>query len=152
MISFNLKNPRAVDYLKKHGEEFLIYFDNKIRFQLNRLIIKAIDEGWSYKRTAEVIIERFPSIKYDQALQTVIYVTGNAFEQSSLDTAHDMQSAGLQMVKLWDSIGDDHVCEKCKQNEKISWIPLNNPFPTGHQRPLAHDGCRCSMKTKRSGS
>lgn len=151
-ISFNLKNLPAIAYVKDHGEELLTDFDKKIRSKLNNLLIKATDEGWSYKRTAEAITEKFPNIKYDQAVQTAIYVTGNAFEQSNLSVAHEMQSAGLQMVKYWSTAGDDHVCENCKMNENAGWISLNSPFPSGHQRPLAHDGCRCDLKTKRLAS
>ena len=152
MINFSLDNPRAIIFIKEHGEELLPGFEKNTRIQLVNILLKAMDEGWSYNRTAQVISNQLPNIKFEQAAQIANSVIGNAYEESNMIIARDMQSAGLQMVKFWDTVGDGHVCDKCKQNEKVGWISLNSPFPTGHQRPLAHDGCRCNMKTKRFGS
>ena len=58
-ISFSLKNPRAVDYLKNYGADLVKGINETTRDYLQTLITQAAEEGWSYKRTAEAIIERF---------------------------------------------------------------------------------------------
>lgn len=71
---------------------------------------------------------------------------GNTYIQRNLKDAQDLQSAGLEIEKSWSACSDG--CDICKRNEAASWIPLDRPFPSGHQTPLAHDGCRCDLMTR----
>ena len=72
----------------------------------------------------------------------------DAYEEASLIQSQSLQAAGLPMEKYWSTIGDDKVCDVCRENEGAGWIPLDDAFPGGHMRPLAHDGCRCGMLTQ----
>ena len=75
--------------------------------------------------------------------------TGDYYSEQNLKVAQDLQNAGINMEKEWSTVGDDNVCEICQRNEDTGWIPINQPFPSGHQRPLAHSKCRCDMLTRR---
>lgn len=48
------------------------------------------------------------------------------------------------MVKSWLTAGDDRVDAHCRANEAAGWIPLDQPFPSGHQRAQGHQACRCT--------
>jgi len=75
---------------------------------------------------------------------------GNALEAGSAITAKELQDAGLVMEKSWLTVGDDRVCsEECELNEAQGWIPLDEPFASGHMHPLAHPACRCTALQRR---
>jgi transposase-like protein len=56
--------------------------------------------------------------------------------------------ADLPVEKFWDTANDEYVCEYCTRNEAAGWVPLDLPFPSGHQQPQAHPGCRCDLRIR----
>lgn len=153
-ISFDLKNPRAVDYLKNYGADLVKGINETTREYLQTLITQATDEGWSYKRTAEAILERFeefaigkPQAHIDSRAHFIaVTEMGNAYEEGNLIVAKDMSAAGLMMEKAWSTVGDGKVSQGCKDNEAAGWIGISQDFPSGHQRPLRFPGCRCEAR------
>jgi len=155
-LSFDLAHRRAVDYLRDYAAAQVTKINETTREYLNTLITQAADEGWSYKRTAEAIIERYdefavgrPQLHIDsRAHMIAVNETGNAYAEGNLIIAQDLAAAGLVMEKFWSTVGDDRVSEGCRENEAAGWIPLEKPFPSGHQRPLRHPACRCDLLTQ----
>jgi len=74
---------------------------------------------------------------------------GQAYVLQNFQTAKGLQDAGLRMEKAWITTGDDRVCDLCRRNEKVGWIPLDDSFPSRHMHPLGHQGCRCDLLTRR---
>lgn len=153
-ISFDLKNPRAVAYLDRHGAAQVTKINETTRDYLHTIITQAVNEGWSYQRTAEAIIARYKEFQVGSPLEHIdsrahlIAVTesGNAYMEGTLQVAQDLHAAGIEMEKSWSrASGYD---DECAQNEAAGWIPINDPFPSGDMRPLAHPGCLCDMLTR----
>lgn len=48
-------------------------------------------------------------------------------------------------LKSWVTMGDSRVCQVCITNENVGWIAQDRPFPSGHDKPPAHDHCRCRL-------
>lgn len=69
----------------------------------------------------------------------------NYFMQQTLDAAYELQAMGIEMEKAWDRPVDRTSCRLCAKNVLVGWIPLDQAFPSGHQRPLAHGGCHCDL-------
>jgi len=63
--------------------------------------------------------------------------------------AYELAEAGLTMEKSWLAPGDGKDCDVCATNAEAGWIPLSGVFPSGHPRPLAHEGCRCDALYQR---
>jgi hypothetical protein len=153
-LSFDLKNPRAAQYLRDYGVMQVRGINETTRQYLQTLINTATEEGWSYKRTAEAIIERFeefgvgkPQAHIDSRAHLIaVTETGNAYEEGNRIVAKDLQDAGIEMEKAWDTVGDDKVSEGCQENEAAGWIRIDQEFPSGHQRPLRFPGCRCECR------
>jgi hypothetical protein len=153
-IRFDLKNPRAVDYLRDYGTRLVKDVNETTRDYLQTLISHSIEEGWSYQRTAEAIIERFeefgvgrPQDHIDSRAHLIaVTETGNAYEEGSRIVAKDLQDAGLEMEKSWSTVGDTKVSEGCKTNEADGWIGIDKAHTSGHQRPLRFPGCRCEER------
>ena len=48
--------------------------------------------------------------------------------------------------KRWFTSGSERVCqEKCAPNEAAGRIPINESFPSGHDKTPAHPRCQCAM-------
>jgi hypothetical protein len=155
-IKFDLKNPRAKAYLDNYGAELVKGVDETTKGYLKTLMTQAADEGWSYKRTAEAIIERFEEFAVGKPQEHIdsrahlIAVTeiGNGYAEGNLIVARDLKSAGLNVEKAWSTVGDDKVSDGCQQNEADGWIDVDDVFSSGDQRPLRFPGCRCDLLTR----
>lgn len=77
---------------------------------------------------------------------------GTTYIQRQMSTAQRLQHEGLAIEKRWLTVGDDSVCEVCRSNGVSGWIPLDELFPSGHDAPLAHPGCRCDLLSRRIGA
>ncbi len=156
-LAFDLKNPRAVAFLDKYGARRVTKIEETTRDYLNTLLKKAVEEGWSAKKTAEAIIARYEEFAIgkpqahiqSRAHLIAVTETGEAYAEANMMVAQDLQDAGITMEKFWSTVGDSKVSKGCHENEKAGWISLNKDFPSGHQRPLRFPGCRCDLLTRR---
>jgi hypothetical protein len=159
-VRFDLKNPRAVEYLKDYGADLVKGINETTRDILQTIIAQSGEEGWSYKRTAEAIIERFeefgvgrPQEHIDSRAHLIaVTETGNAFEEGNRIVVKNLQDSGLEMEKMWSTVGDGKVSQGCKDNEVEGWIAIDQPHSSGHQRPLRFPGCRCEERYRRKKS
>lgn len=155
-ISFDLKNPRAVKYLDQYGARLVTNINETTRDYLNTIMTQSASEGWSYKRTAEAIIDRYSEFAIGKPQQHIdsrahliaVTETGNAYIEGNLIVAQDLKAAGIEMEKSWSTVGDDKVTDGCQANEDAGWIGVDQAFPSGHQRPLRFPGCRCDLLTR----
>lgn len=147
-MSFTLKNPKAVEYLEQYGARLVTKIDQTTKDGLKRIIIQATDEGWGYGKTSSVIREMFDGFSAPSPLTHIrnraefiaVTETGNAYESAALMQAQALQMAGLPMEKAW-LITGGNICDDCQGNADEGWIPLDEPFSSGDDRPLAHPGC-----------
>lgn len=156
-LSFTLKNPRAVAYLREYGAQRVTMINETTRQYIKTVITQGVEEGWSYDRMAKAITARYEEFAVGQPQQHIasrahlVAVTeaGEAYCQGNQIVAEDLQDAGLEMEKKWSTVGDSRVSDGCRENEAVGWIPLNQAFPSGHQRPLRFPGCRCDCLYRR---
>ena len=40
-------------------------------------------------------------------------------------------------------------CSECEDNSLAGGVPKGTAFPTGHEHPLAHAGCKCLIRSSR---
>lgn len=155
-ISFDLKNPRAIAYLEQYGAKQVANINETTRAYINTIMTQSANEGWSYDKTAEALIDRFqefavgkPQAHIDSRAHLIaVTESGNAALEGQMIVAQDLQDAGIMMEKKWSTVGDDRVTEGCKANEDQGFIALNLAFQSGHQRPLRFPGCRCDLLTR----
>ena len=65
--------------------------------------------------------------------------TLNAYHRGALEAHRELKAT----EKAWRTWRDKYVCGACAANEAQGFIPLDSPFQSGHQQPLAHPNCRC---------
>jgi hypothetical protein len=150
-ISFNLANPRAVAYLTDYGARLVKGINETTRETLQRLVAQGANEGWSYKRIAGEITQRFEEFAAGKPQEHIasrahliaVTETGNAYARGNFIVAQDLSDAGLQMWKSWSTMGDDRVSDGCRANAAEGWIPVGQLHQSGHMHPLRFPGCRC---------
>lgn len=155
-IAFDLKNPRAVAYAQQHAAEMVTRIDDETRSQIKALVIQGTDEGWSYDKIAKEITARFAQFAEPKPQQHIdsrahlVAVTeiGNAYEEGNAIVARDLAKV-LPMEKYWQTVGDSRVSAGCQENQAAGWIPLDQAFPSGDERPLRFPGCRCTALYRR---
>lgn len=156
-ITFSLDDPAAREYIRSVGADLVSRVDDTTRARLRGLIDAGTSNGWNYNQIAQAIIGEFGEMAVGRPQQHIdsrahlIAVTelGNAFEDGSLAAARRMAAMGLEMEKKWLTVGDNRVSEGCQVNQNAGWIPLDQPFPSGHDRPLRFPGCRCTALYQR---
>lgn len=148
-LSFDLANPRATEYLGRVGAERVGGLNDTTHDAMRVLLRQAADEGWSYDKTASAIRDRFADMSRQRATLIAVTEVGDAYSEGNRIVARDMQAAGLAMEKRWLTSRDERVTQGCRDNATAGWIDLEQPFPSGHQRPLRFPRCRCDTEFRR---
>ena len=148
-VSFDLNNPRAVEYLRRFGAELVTKIGEVTREQLRALIARGTSEGWSYGKMAGEIAKAFVGFTRKRGRLIAITELGNAYEFGNYWVIKGLQGQGLDMEKHWSTIGDSRVSDGCEENQGDGWIPLDQPHSSGHLYPLRFPGCRCDELYRR---
>jgi len=156
-LTFNLANPRALAYMRAHGAQLITGINQTTRKQIKAVLERGMSEGWSYDKLARELKGRWAEFAvgkpqlHIQSRAHLIAVTeiGEAYEEGSYQAALQLEELGIVMEHSWLTVGDDRVSEGCAENEAVGWIPLAQPFPSGHLHPLRFPGCRCTELTQR---
>lgn len=152
ILGFDLKSPVVLDYLKQHSAEKLgADVDATTKTRLRSLLTKGYKESWGIGRTKVEIRNLFDGFaaKATQAhIETraeLIAVTeiGQAFSHGALEQGKRMEDQGIKMEKAWALAAN--ACAICAPNASQGWILIERQFFSGHDRPLAHPACRCSL-------
>jgi len=157
ILSFDLENPRAVAYVREHGAALVANINSTTRDYIRTVVTQGVDEGWSYDKIAKSITDRYqefavgkPQLHIDSRAHGIaVTETGMAYENGSRIVANDLKAAGLQMEKFWQTVEDERVSALCANNQAQGWLPIDQPFASGHQEALGHPYCRCTTLYRR---
>lgn len=150
--SFDLKNPRAVKYVKSRGAENVKGINETTKDQLKTLIAKAVEDSKSYTEITALIRQAFADFSLYRARLIAVTEVGNGYEAGNRMLIDDVIDGGLEMEKSWLTVGDENVDQECADNEAQGWIPVDQAFGSGHDQPLAHPNCRCTCLYRQRGS
>jgi hypothetical protein len=150
-VSLDLQNPRAVAYLTRRGAERVTGITQATRDRLRTVLADAVERGDSYTTLGQEIDQMFrgfggarPQAHIATRAELVAATeTGDAYAAGNRELAQQVQQSGQTVEKHWLTADDDRVDPDCEANEAAGWIDLDEPYPSGHQRPLAHPACRC---------
>lgn len=150
--SFDLKNPRAVKYIKSRGTENVKGINETTKDQLRTLIGNAVKDSKSYTEITALIRQAFSNFALYRARLIAVTEVGNGYEAGNRTLIDDLIDGGLEMEKAWLTVGDANVDPECADNEAQGWIPVDQVFGSGHDQPLAHPNCRCTCLYRQKGS
>lgn len=152
-VAFDLAFPAAVEFLAQYGAAQVAKIEETTRREIQRIVTQAAQEGWSWQRTANTIIDKYESFAspmlrggpgwFENRAQLIaVTEIGNAYETGSNMAARQLQAMGLEMEKAWSGPNDRLTSVSCLINMEAGWIPIDDVFPSGHDKPLSHPGCR----------
>ena len=143
--TFNLANPRAVQWFQRNGGsvDYIKGIQSTTSSQIKTIIQDALDTGQAYGETSKKISQAFDGMSRDRAQRIAVYETGNAYEAGNRQFADSIAVDGVEMEKMWQTSEDEKDCDICDGNEAEGWIPIDQAHQSGHQEPCAHVGCRC---------
>lgn len=158
--SFDLAAPEAVAFLKDRAAERVTLINETTRAEMRVLLTNAMEQGWSYDKTAKAIKDKFEGFagrapqKHIQSRAHLVAVqeAGEAYEAGSLQAAKRLLDLGLEMQKAWSTVGDNRVSEQCMMDEGAGWISIDDLFPSGNDRPPGHVSCRCTALYRRQST
>lgn len=120
------------------------------RAAVQALIEQAQRENWAYTKLATALRKQFAEFSKSRARLIAVTEIGQAYTDGQMAAAQKRERLGVTTEKKWNDSGDGKVSDGCRQNSAQGWLPLAQPFSSGHQSPLRFPGCRCSMSVRRA--
>ena len=143
--TFSLANPRAVQWFAANGGsvEKIRGIQDTTRDQMQAVITKAIDEGWSYNQTAKEISGKFDGFTRERAQRIAVFETGSAYEQGNKLFAQSLEDDGIVMEEQWVTSHDEKVRPEHAANEAEGWVEIGHVYSSGDTDCPTDPGCRC---------
>jgi hypothetical protein len=162
---FGVRSPEAVEVLRKRGASRISAINDTTRSQVRTILVKAVEEGWTYQRTEKALIDLYGGFSTSvqqrhlrvglpkdhlgtRARLIAVTETSTAYEEGRRLVAAKLEASGIAIQKRWITAGLDRVCPVCSAGEEEGWIPLGQAFGNGFEGPPGHPGCRCSGDEK----
>lgn len=147
-ISFNISNPDAVAYAEDTAAARIKNINNTTRMQLRTLISTAVSDGLSWSRLKKQIEGKFAEFatggKNPRSKRIAVFETGDAYEAGQDLGMKELATNGLRIFKKWVTAGDKLVRPSHRKNGRQGYIPFDEAFSSGDQRPPTDPGCRCT--------
>jgi SPP1 gp7 family putative phage head morphogenesis protein len=145
---FTLTNQAVIDNLRQFGAERVTGMDAETQRRLANTIANSLAEGNGVDEIARDIRREFGDMTRRRARLIAHTETGDQFSRA----AHETYRRNGVESKEWLTAQDDLVEPECAGNEAEGAIPIDEPFSSGHQAPLAHPRCRCTLRPRVSES
>lgn len=154
-ISFNLRNERAIEYLKSKREIMLSDRQGSINKTTKDRVLEIIRDGVNNRQSYTQIARQIEALSTEgifsrsRAQMIATNEVGKAYEFGNFIPVEQFaQRTGKRVVKYWQTVGDLKVTFQCSENERKSaaGIPLNTQFDSGDMTAprSSHPRCRCS--------
>jgi hypothetical protein len=154
-ISFNLRNERAIQYLKGKHDLMLSDFQGSINKTTKDRVLEIIRDGVNNRSTYTQMAQQIEALStagiFSRARGQTIAVAevGKAYEFGNYVPVDEFaQRTGRRVIKHWQTVGDERVTPECHENESASaaGIPHNVPFASGDLTAprSTNPKCRCS--------
>jgi tetratricopeptide (TPR) repeat protein len=133
---------RTEDYLRHYPVRQLgADIDDASRKRIGNAVADVFAAGGSYRDTVRAVEKAVDGMTEPRAEMIARTVLNDVYCQTMLASAKE----GGDRLKVW--APDGECCEEiCRPNVDAGPIPLDAPFPSGHQAPAGHLGCDCSIE------
>jgi hypothetical protein len=139
IITRALEEQKGVDSAARQLRDGLKLDTNRAK-QLDKYEKELIESGMAESKISDLLDKRKEELIKERARTIATTEMGQAMEDGSL--AHEKEQGATH--KVWITSQDDKVSDICYENAAAGPIPIDEQFPSGHDAPLGHVGCRCS--------
>ena len=140
-LSPSRTSPRLYNWAKRRGDQLLALLDKTTRRRITEIITKARKHALSIDETMRSIREYLDNITHGRAEMAARMEANNAVNEGEFQANKALGAT----AKAWITCRDAFVCPTCLRNEQEGRIPIEDPFPSGHNHPPAHPHCRCTI-------
>jgi hypothetical protein len=117
--------------------------DDSTRTMLRSTLGQAVDDGLSVGQLRDKLSNDY-AFSLDRSLVIARTELGEAHIQGAMIGYREaMKETGKELKKIW-LLGED-PCDECQANADEGPIPIDEPFQSGDDAPLAHPNCRCDV-------
>ena len=129
---------QAIDYASKHTATLIKGLNEETADRMRTVISNAIKEKRGIDGLARDIRKQFDDMSKVRSQTIARTETADALESSFMDRSKDLGVTGKEWIVT-------EPCEICAANADAGVIPINDPFPSGDDRPPAHPNCMCAL-------
>lgn len=153
---FDYADPNQQKFLEDRAASMVKGIDEVTRQDIHDIITKGHADKKAYNQIAKEIREKYaemavpagPSHIRDRAELIAVTEIAHAAQATSYAQSMALAQKGWIVHKFWNNTGDDRVSDGCKANTSQGWIPIEQPFQSGHQYAPRFPGCRCAISYK----
>lgn len=118
---------------------------SKLTGELNRTSVERLqdaladawDKGGDYDSMVKAVTDTFDDFSTTRAELIAQTEANDAYSEGRHQGALNL---GMD-EKRWDLDGE--ACQECEANADADWVPIDEDFPSGDDKPTAHPGCDC---------
>jgi hypothetical protein len=153
---FDYADPNQQRYLDERAAKMVTKIDEVTRQEIHDIVANGHRDGKAYNQIAKDIRTKFkemavpagPSHIRDRAELIAVTEIAHAAQSTTYNQSLALAEKGWIVHKFWNNTGDQRVSEGCLANTAQGFIPIKEPFQSGHQYSPRFPGCRCAISYK----
>jgi hypothetical protein len=130
----------VIQYATETAASAVTGINETTRKLINDAIVRGLQDQLGVPGTASEVRKTLDGMSSYRARSIATTEINSAMSEATLNK---IKRVGLPL-KRW--VARANCCPICSANKAAGAIPVDQPFPSGHQRPPAHPGkCRCAI-------
>ena len=147
---FDQINHRAAAWANEQAATLVSQVDEATRNAVRKAVADGLASGKTSAEIADAIegiddLGGLPAFGKERASLIAHTEIANANSAGALIGYKAARDGGVNVMKRWYIAPGDKVCVLCQENADAGPINLDAEFPSGHDAPLGHVNCRCSL-------
>lgn len=130
---------QAVQYARTRSAQLVTGLNEETKRRLAQVISDGIVNKRGIAGLGRDIRAMFDDMSKVRAETIARFETSDSLQQAFIDRSHDMGVTGKEWIEIAPEDQD------CLGNAAAGVVKINDPFPSGHQRPPAHPNCVCAL-------
>ncbi len=139
--TFDLQNPRAMDWLNTNSMSNSKSYSDTMKEQISLVIAESTEGGAGVDEIATNLGQFFSEQGDWRALRLARTETVSAYSAGNLE---GYKQSGVVSGKEW--LADASACIICAGNADAGTIAIDDDFPSGDPAPVAHPNCECALQ------
>ena len=146
-LSFWIDDLYAVEFAKERAWKMITKVNNTTKKIVNWIINTWLNTKEDFTTIAKNIRTKFVGFSKFRSELIASNELKSAYEEWKQAQSKDFEKRSWNtMYKKWITQWDSRVTDECRSDAWAWWIPINEDFPTGHERPPRFPWCRCSLQ------
>ena len=140
-ISFDINNPKVVEWIKSHTGEAIKQIQDTTLEKLRTTLAEGVANGESIPDLSKRVAEAYEEAKGYRTDRIARTETINASNKGTLE---GYKQSGVVEKKEWITAVDERSCEECVAMDG-EIVEINKAFSCGVMQPPLHPNCRCCI-------